>query len=425
MRPRVKEILLTATILAMVASATPPGTWAQDQLLVPAIFPELSAQGIFSCQEVLSVDDVSGETVVRVTEQEFDESGRVIAVWSGPALPDSDRVDPSQARREIGLRYEMETGRVEMESYGGLYGEPPLYARTFGYHAENQAPWADEVTYSEAVATRSTRDGIELTLSYDAANRLESIVPSLAGGSLPASLVALDAGDFYDYDVLSRLKEARRGSTSGGGADPALTVAYSSYDLASRPAAESVGSRAALAWKYDVWDRPEEVVLPAGVGRSSGGDFSGFQRQYDTLDRIADISGLGQLTTSPLGASWSWGGADRLYGFTTKAQLGTAARFGYIDGRGAQPPGGEGDTSSQWRLGTLTWGSTADDVPGVSATSRREPCGASSASAGAAPRAIRATVPSSAAVRSMLSRAAVLISSPAWAGRGSTTPGCV
>ncbi|MCP4573630.1 MAG: hypothetical protein GY838_14825, partial [bacterium] len=168
--------------------------------------------------------------------------------------------------------------------------------------------------------------------------------------------------------VLSRLKEARRGSTSGGGADPSLTVAYSSYDLASRPAAESVGSRAALAWKYDTWGRPEEVTLPAGVARVSGGDFSGFQRQYDTLDRISDVSGLGQLTTSPLGASWSWGGADRLYGFTTKAQLGTAVRFGYIGGPGAQPPGGVGDTASQWRLGTLTWGSTADDVPGVSAT---------------------------------------------------------
>ncbi|MCP4572735.1 MAG: hypothetical protein GY838_10325, partial [bacterium] len=91
------------------------------------------------------------ETEIRVTEQEFDQSGRVISVWSGPALPDSDRVDPSQARREIELRYEMETGRVEMESYGDLYGEPPLYTRTFGYHAENQAPWADEVTYAEAV----------------------------------------------------------------------------------------------------------------------------------------------------------------------------------------------------------------------------------------------------------------------------------
>ncbi|MCP4685055.1 MAG: hypothetical protein GY867_06345, partial [bacterium] len=42
--------------------------------------------------EVLSADDAGGETEIRVTEQEFDESGRVIAVWSGPALPDSDRV---------------------------------------------------------------------------------------------------------------------------------------------------------------------------------------------------------------------------------------------------------------------------------------------------------------------------------------------
>ena len=44
----------------------------------------------------------------------------------------------------------------------------------------------------------------------------------------------------------------------------------------------------------------------------------------------------GQLAGATLGAVWNWGGAARLYGSTTKAPLGTAARYGYIEGPGAQ-----------------------------------------------------------------------------------------
>ncbi|MCP4570810.1 MAG: hypothetical protein GY838_00510, partial [bacterium] len=135
---------------------------------------------------------------------------------------------------------------------------------------------------------------------------------------------------------------------------------------ASRPGSEIVGGREPLGRQYDSWDRPIAVTLPSGVGRSTGGSFTGFERQYDSLDRVSDIGGIGQLTNAPLGVAWSWGGAGRLYGRDSKGPLGTAVRYGYIGGRGAQPPGTEpGAPASQWRLGTVTWGSTMDSVAGV------------------------------------------------------------
>ncbi|HET9768630.1 MAG TPA: hypothetical protein VFS60_17420, partial [Thermoanaerobaculia bacterium] len=148
------------------------------------------------------------------------------------------------------------------------------------------------------------------------------------------------------------------------GFDAALAVRYPSYDLASRPGSEVVGGRAALAWTYDNWDRPTGVTLPVGVGRGAG-SFEGFTRSYDTLDRLVDTSGRGSvgLSSTPLGATWAWGGADRLYAVTTKGALGTAARYGYHGGAGPQVPGA--DSQAEWKLGTLTWGA----AEGANATS--------------------------------------------------------
>ena len=55
------------------------------------------------------------------------------------------------------------------------------------------------------VETRTTRDGIKVRYLYDAANRLESATPELEDDQvLPDGLIPLDAGDFFDYDELSR-----------------------------------------------------------------------------------------------------------------------------------------------------------------------------------------------------------------------------
>ena len=225
----------------------------------------------------------------------------------------------------------------------------------------------EESTYNldNTVDTFTTRDGILVSHTYDNANRRRSSVPS--AGSVPSTLVALDAGDFADWDVLSRPTSMRRGSAGLTNEDPSLTVAYPSYDLASRPGEERVGARGALAWTYDIYSRPTQMSLPVGLSRDSGGAFQGFNRQFDTLDRLHDVSGLGALTQATTGVSWQWGGASRLFGCNTKTALGTASRYGYIEGAGPQSQG-DPSRSSKWKLGTMTWGAGASAPTAAPAT---------------------------------------------------------
>jgi RHS repeat-associated protein len=205
-----------------------------------------------------------------------------------------------------------------------------------------------------SMATVTTRDGITLAYAYDAANRVRSITPS--GGS---ATTRLDAGDAYAWDALSRPTRLERGLPGGSGLDPDLAVAYPSYDLGSRAGAEVVGSREPLSFRWDVFGNPEEVRLPAGVGRSATGAFLGFSRGYDTLDRLASTSGLGSTAPSGtlLGADWAWGGLSRLYGMSTRGALGTGMRLGYHGGAGAPAPSAPDGASSQWKLGRMAWGS--------------------------------------------------------------------
>ncbi len=432
---------------------------------------------------------------LRITERVFDGSGRVIEVWSGPAHPeDATRMDRSRGRREVAYQYEIESGRVLAELYGGDAATGPLHGISYFYAPLSKAPWADEatrlesipgqiglsqtakttylrdafgrpieerhsdgsivtiiydrtggairlrtgagtqvetsfdgsgravkvvrpngrgstlyaydldgsllreathasdgtelwttaytydltgrpsaVTYADSttevltynadstVKTRQTRDKLLVTYAYDAANRLKTATPSLpppppSGPAPPPPKTLLDAGDALAYDELSRPTLLQRGRAGTAGYDAALAISYPGYDLASRPASEVVGARAPLTWRYDTWNRPVESVLPGGPGRNGGGAFQGFQRRYDTIDRLIEVSGFGAGGLSPtaMGATWTWGGADRLYAIDTKGALGTAARYGYIDGAGPQL--GDSTPSSKWKLGTLTWG---------------------------------------------------------------------
>ena len=215
----------------------------------------------------------------------------------------------------------------------------------------------ETLTYDtdSTVLTRKTRDGVLVTYGYDPANRLTSATPG-AGG---AATTLLDAGDALAYDELSRPTLLRRARAGVSGYDAALAVTYPSYDLASRPASEVVGARQPLEWTYDTWNRPIESVLPPGPGRAGSGSYRGLRRSFDTLDRLTEVSSLGAAGLSPtvMGATWTWGGASRLYAMSTKGALGTAARYGYIEGAGPQlADAGSEDPSSQWKLGTLTWG---------------------------------------------------------------------
>ncbi len=255
--------------------------------------------------------------------------------------------------------------------------------------AEGTTPWQTSTTYDATgrvaamdyadgtretrtyfpdskMATVTTRDGITLTYAYDAANRPLSVVPSAASGSAGgAGTTLLDAGDAYSWDPLSRPTELERGRPGVTGLDPDLAVSYPSYDLASRPSAEVVGSRDPLSWSWDVYSRPTEVRLPSGPGRDAAGAFLGFSRSYDTLDHLASAAGLGAtgLSATPLGATWSWGGASRLYAMTTRGALGTGMRLGYHLGAGPQVPGASPDASSAWKLGRLSWGAVGSAGP--------------------------------------------------------------
>ncbi len=224
-------------------------------------------------------------------------------------------------------------------------------ARRIEYHDNT----FEEFTYhpDSTIDTFRTRDEITITHTYDAANRLRASVPS--AGNLSDSLVALDVGDFTDWDVLSRPTSLRRGSPGLPGEDGGLTVSYPTYDLGSRPGQEIIGTRSPLVWTFDIYSRVQTVALPLGLSRDNDSSFQGFTRQFDTLDRLEDVSGLGELTQATVGATWYWGGGGRPYGSTTKTTLGTASRYGYIDGAGPQTLG-DHPPSSTWNLGTMTWG---------------------------------------------------------------------
>src|SRR5690606_27213737 len=72
----------------------------------------------------------------------------------------------------------------------------------------------------DVVASWTTRDGVVVSYTYDAANRLLAAVPEAAddgdgdggGDGEPEISVVLDAGDRFEYDALSRLLSASRGS---------------------------------------------------------------------------------------------------------------------------------------------------------------------------------------------------------------------
>ena len=171
-------------------------------------------------------------------------------------------------------------------------------------------------------------------------------------------MLELAAGDATVWDELSRPKLQTRDGNA------ALSIHHPLYDLASRPSEEEVGQRGALKWKYDLYSRPIETELPLGIGRSEG-DFRGFRRQFDQLDRLVDIGALGtEPGTTTLGGSWTWGGPARLWSFQTKGALGTGARLTYLGG-----PNSSADIPSgaKWQLGSLTWGSlgtsTATETP--------------------------------------------------------------
>jgi RHS repeat-associated protein len=222
---------------------------------------------------------------------------------------------------------------------------------------------SESFTYNgdDTVDAWTNRSGIVVTHRYDAANRLIGRFP----GPRPASSnVVVDGGDAYDYDEASRLKTADRldaptGTPGVFAANTSARAAFAGYDAAGRPAEERIGARNPLTRGYDAWSREVAVGLPTGVGRHGVGSFTGYQRTFDSLDRLV---GLAANTGGPkLGARWDWGGMARLYGITTDNALKTAHRMSYLgSGLGAQPGG---IITTPWQLGTISVASSDPKQP--------------------------------------------------------------
>jgi YD repeat-containing protein len=156
---------------------------------------------------------------VRVTETEFDGSGRVTAVWSGPGNAQG-ALDRSQARREASLTYEAEGARVLARSRGGASGSDPLSTESYLYDSDLKSPWPNLVTRIESVPGETvpvttssvafvrdalgrpvearSSDGRLVTSAYD---RAGDLIRSATGAGLVTS---------YTYDATGKLLKATR-----------------------------------------------------------------------------------------------------------------------------------------------------------------------------------------------------------------------
>ncbi len=317
----------------------------------------------------------SGGTLVSIVQTGYDQVGNVKSVESGIGSRSEYLYDgagrliketrPTGGSTKYG--YDLD-GRVKarVTAQGGA----SVSETDYGYDGAGRLAsilrpdgTTESFTYNgdDTVDMWTNRSGIVVTHRYDAANRLIGRFP----GSRPAgSKVVVDGGDTYDYDEASRLRAADRIDTPTGApgvfaANAAARAAFTGYDAAGRPAEERIGARDALKRFYDTWSREVAVGVPAGVGRHGVGSFSGYTRDFDSLDRLVLMTA--NAGGPKLGARWDWGGTARLYGITTDNALKTAHRMSYLgSGLGAQPGG---TVATPWQLGTISVASADPKQP--------------------------------------------------------------
>jgi RHS repeat-associated protein len=348
--------------------------------------------------EVSRLADVDGSDLISLGRSTYDRMGGVIRTESGAGTVTSNVFDSRgyllrelrpDGRGSTSYSYDYD-GRLLKEAVQertASGGWRTLWETSYEYDESgrvNQIIHPDETTESfsyypdDTLEWHLTRDGVKVTYNYDNANRLISAVPELdAGTTQPPSLIDLDDGTFYEYDKASRITEINQGITPQGAADPAIR--YQEHDLAGRPAKELLGERNPLIRGYDVWDRTTHLSLPEGLGYTpgatpmGGGDtLVGFERAYDSLDRLTSIVGWsGAFAGDPsnpndplgkVGASWDWGGRSRLYRMSVNGPVGATVRYSYLGDRTNQGQEAVG-AASRWKLGTMTYGSELDLLP--------------------------------------------------------------
>ena len=188
-----------------------------------------------------------------------------------------------------------------------------------------------------------------LTFLYDPGNRVLARTTNAAelNASLPAGLAALDAGDAFTWDALSRPRTIDH-RTGPDAVDLAARVAYSSYDLAGRPAEERLGlwpPAERIHRTFDVFGNTTGLTLPSGGGLTP--TLASLSATFDTLDRLTAVD-----AGATLGAGYTWQGAGKPAGISPYGANVLSASLGY----GA--PGG--------RLGAVSFTSSSGPLGGFS-----------------------------------------------------------
>ena len=338
-------------------------------------------------REVASITDLGYDALGRVVstavqgggpsaELTLDEAGNVLRSASGGALPnrsvmtydsrgllltatreavaDERRWGWDLDGRTLASDVLREDGSRELTSYSydaagrlTLRTRPGSPAEVFRYHPDDTLAEADTRLANADASARLT-----LRYAYDAANRMTGVSPlnraDFEGDKLPAGLDALDLGDSFAWDPLSRPTSAARRLTADSlDAAGRVETEYSPADPRPLPLHETVGALdtvlgGALTRTWDLYDNPATLALPGPLGTVSW--------TFDDLDRPVSVGYVGGMS-----ASFDWAGSGRLLAAVTNGPAHVIHRFHYDQTTGlleslgldvASRPAGE--LSYQW-----------------------------------------------------------------------------
>ena len=312
---------------------------------------------------------IASDTAGTRTETVLDEAGHVLSETTGgigiETAYDAQGLVRQLTRKGTGLltRYGYDAdGRELVAETMRDSGESEQTVSTYdasGRLATRQRPGAapELFTYypDDMVRTHRTRlrsaAGVALLLTflYDPGNRVLARETNAAelNASLPAGLAALDAGDAFTWEALSRPKTIdHRTGPEPTDIDLAARVAYSAYDLAGNPGDERVGlwpPAERLHRTFDAFGNATGLTLPADRGITP--TLASLTATFDTLDRLTAVD-----AGATLSAGYTWQGAGKPAGISPQGANALSASLGY----GA--PGG--------RLGALSFTSSSGPLGG-------------------------------------------------------------
>ena len=307
---------------------------------------------------------VSEESAGTRIDRHFDEVGNLLWTMTG----NGDRVEHTYDGRglvrttsrpangfELTTRYDAD-GRPVAEIVTGESGEEETTSDYDAsgrlWHRKRQGSETEVFEYypDDTLRLQQTRllsqSGTPLTLlyRYDAANRLveRRVNGSAFGdGERPDGLAALDFGDHFSYDALSRPTGAGRitvdpgeGMATDAQLDPDSRVTFADLDLRGLPGSERVGrwpQGADLRRLYDLYGNTQAEASPEGLVADAS--LPGVALGHDDLDRptgawASDATGA-PVPGSQFGAGFEWTGSARPHSVTSHGGLAVREGFTY------------------------------------------------------------------------------------------------